>query len=94
MRFSLFFFSGKWPDTPGDHYRLFRDSVQFADRHGFEARLDTRAALQQVRRPLPEPCLDRCGGGGPDRANRHQSRERCGADSGPDTDRGRVVGRR
>jgi natural product biosynthesis luciferase-like monooxygenase protein len=37
MRFSLFFFSGKWPDTPGDHYRLFRDSVQFADRHGFEA---------------------------------------------------------
>jgi natural product biosynthesis luciferase-like monooxygenase protein len=37
MRFSLFFFSGKWPDAPGDHYRLFRDSVQFADRHGFEA---------------------------------------------------------
>ena len=37
MRFSLFFFSGKWPEVQGDHYRLFRDSVQFADRHGFEA---------------------------------------------------------
>jgi len=37
MRFSLFFFSGKWPDEPGDHYRLFRDSVRFADEHGFEA---------------------------------------------------------
>ncbi len=37
MHFSLFFFSSRWPDDPGDHYKLFRDSVQFADTHGFEA---------------------------------------------------------
>ena len=37
MRFSLFFFSGKWPDGRGDHYRLFRDSVRYADEHDFEA---------------------------------------------------------
>lgn len=37
MRFSLFFFSGAWPDEPGDHYRLFRDAIRYADANGFEA---------------------------------------------------------
>jgi len=37
MQFSLFFFTAKWPGTPGDHYRLLRESTQFADRAGFAA---------------------------------------------------------
>ena len=37
MRFSLFFFTGKWAEGPGDHYRLLREAARFADQNGFEA---------------------------------------------------------
>jgi len=57
MRFSLFFFSGKWPDTPGDHYRLFRDSVQFADRHGFEAVWTPERHFNKFGGLYPNPAL-------------------------------------
>lgn len=57
MRFSLFFFSGKWPDAPGDHYRLFRDSVQFADRHGFEAVWTPERHFNEFGGPYPNPAV-------------------------------------
>ena len=57
MRFSLFFFSGKWPDTQGDHYRLFRDSVQFADRHGFEAVWTPERHFNKFGGLYPNPAL-------------------------------------
>lgn len=37
MQFSLFFFTEKWPDEPGDHYRLLRECAQLGDRSGFTA---------------------------------------------------------
>ena len=57
MRFSLFFFSGKWPDSQGDHYRLFRDSVQFADRHGFEAIWTPERHFNKFGGPYPNPAV-------------------------------------
>ena len=57
MRFSLFFFSGKWPDAPGDHYRLFRDSVQFADRHRFEAVWTPERHFNRFGGLYPNPAL-------------------------------------
>jgi natural product biosynthesis luciferase-like monooxygenase protein len=57
MRFSLFFFSGRWPDTPGDHYRLFRDSVQFADRCGFEAVWTPERHFHRFGGLYPNPSL-------------------------------------
>ena len=57
MRFSLFFFSGKWPETPGDHYRLFRDGVQFADRHGFEAVWTPERHFNAFGGPYPNPAV-------------------------------------
>ena len=57
MRFSLFFFSGKWPETQGDHYRLFRDSVQFADRRGFEAVWTPERHFNAFGGPYPNPAV-------------------------------------
>ena len=57
MRFSLFFFSGRWPDGPGDHYRLFRDSVQFADRSGFEAVWTPERHFHRFGGLYPNPAL-------------------------------------
>ena len=57
MRFSLFFFSGKWPEAQGDHYRLFRDSVQFADRHGFEAVWTPERHFNAFGGPYPNPAV-------------------------------------
>ena len=57
MRFSLFFFSGRWPDAPGDHYQLFRDSVQFADRSGFEAVWTPERHFHRFGGLYPNPAL-------------------------------------
>jgi natural product biosynthesis luciferase-like monooxygenase protein len=57
MHFSLFFFSGRWPDGPGDHYRLFRDSVQFADRCGFEAVWTPERHFHRFGGLYPNPAL-------------------------------------
>jgi natural product biosynthesis luciferase-like monooxygenase protein len=37
MEWSLFFFTGKWSEAPGDPYRLFREAARFADDNGFAA---------------------------------------------------------
>jgi natural product biosynthesis luciferase-like monooxygenase protein len=57
MRLSLFFFSGRWPDTPGDHYQLFRESVQFADRCGFEAVWTPERHFHRFGGLYPNPAL-------------------------------------
>jgi natural product biosynthesis luciferase-like monooxygenase protein len=57
MRFSLFFFSGRWPDGPGDHYQLFRDSVQLADRCGFEAVWTPERHFNRFGGLYPNPAL-------------------------------------
>ena len=74
--FCLFFFSSSESARPTDKYRLLLEGARYADRNGFDGRVDAGAALPRLRRPVPQPL-------------RHQRGRRRGHRAGADPRRQR-----
>ena len=69
MEFSLFFFSADGSAVEDDKYRLFLESVQFADRNGFTAIWTPERHFHPFRRSVSQSRYSRRGGGDAYRAN-------------------------